>query len=235
VFLRADNVVGDVNSNGVPFVIGEGNSVSCGGMPGVSNSFASALWSIDMLFNVAAVGIDHFNFHGGGSSTESYSAFVYRNGTKDPTPVVQPLYYGLRLFAEATRDEFQIVNTTIHNTTNSMIKVHSGYTRENSVHFVIAHKDLNATDLATVTLIVPAGARDYPDAEVYRLSAPNAASEFGLNFAGQTYDNTKDGFPSGTIQPEIVPPASARVGVYRISVKPISAVLVRVRLGSTIL
>lgn len=40
----------------VPFYIGEGNSVSCGGKTGVSDVFASALWVVDILFNMAAIG-----------------------------------------------------------------------------------------------------------------------------------------------------------------------------------
>lgn len=33
-------------SGTIPVVIGEGNSASCGGMPGVSDTFAAALWVV---------------------------------------------------------------------------------------------------------------------------------------------------------------------------------------------
>ena len=33
-------------------VWGEGGSLSCNGTAGVSNSFAAALWTLDMLFEV---------------------------------------------------------------------------------------------------------------------------------------------------------------------------------------
>jgi hypothetical protein len=50
---------------GPPFVIGEGNSASCGGQNGVSNTFASALWAIDFLPALSKTGIRGMNFHGG--------------------------------------------------------------------------------------------------------------------------------------------------------------------------
>ena len=39
------------------------NSASCKGTPGVSDTFASALWALDALFNMASVGVDGVNFH----------------------------------------------------------------------------------------------------------------------------------------------------------------------------
>jgi len=36
-------------ATGVPFVIGEGNTASCGGQKGVSDTLASAIWALDFL------------------------------------------------------------------------------------------------------------------------------------------------------------------------------------------
>ncbi len=47
----------------IPFRVGEMNSASCKGTPGVSDTFASALWALDALFNMASVGVDGVNFH----------------------------------------------------------------------------------------------------------------------------------------------------------------------------
>lgn len=38
--------------------------MSCGGQKGVSDAFASALWSIDALFTFASYGVTRWNFHG---------------------------------------------------------------------------------------------------------------------------------------------------------------------------
>lgn len=50
---------------GVEFVIGEGNSVACGGMAGVSDTFAAALWVLDFLPHLSKRGVRLFNFHSG--------------------------------------------------------------------------------------------------------------------------------------------------------------------------
>lgn len=53
------------NSPGPTFVIGEGNSASCGGQSGVSDTFASTLWVMDFLPSLSKVGVRSMNFHGG--------------------------------------------------------------------------------------------------------------------------------------------------------------------------
>jgi hypothetical protein len=70
-----------VRSLGIPFYIGEGNSVSCGGMPGVSNVFGATLWAMDSLFSVASVGVGRWNFHGGPQDGGAYTAISYDNAT----------------------------------------------------------------------------------------------------------------------------------------------------------
>ncbi len=92
-------------ARGVPIAMAETNSASCGGMPGVSNAFAAALWGLDYAFTLADEGFVHVDFHssyrpGGGSSynpVDTYArqdasgGWVYRN-------VAEPLYYALYLF-----------------------------------------------------------------------------------------------------------------------------------------
>lgn len=59
------SIVASTVALGVPFYIGEGNSVvSCGGAYNISNTFAATLWSADILANMAAVGVTRWNFHG---------------------------------------------------------------------------------------------------------------------------------------------------------------------------
>jgi hypothetical protein len=82
---------------GTEFLIGEGNSVACGGFSGVSDTFLSALWALDFLSEISKVGVTHFNFHIGPRAL--YTAIAVDN---DGGMVVRPLYYGLRLFAEFT-------------------------------------------------------------------------------------------------------------------------------------
>src|SRR5207302_4190776 len=47
----------------VPLRVDEMNSVSCGGERGVSDTYATALWSLDTLFALAHAGVDGVNIH----------------------------------------------------------------------------------------------------------------------------------------------------------------------------
>ena len=91
----------------LPVAMAETNSASCGGMPGVSNAFASALWGLDYAFTLAGAGFVNVDLHtsyrpGGGSSynpvdtygrQDAAGRWTYRN-------VAEPLYYALYLFAQ---------------------------------------------------------------------------------------------------------------------------------------
>jgi hypothetical protein len=83
-------------STGIPFRLGETNSVSDDGGPGIANSYASALWVLDHLFTCAQYGTTGVIMSGGNQGT-------YSPLTDNETVVtaVNPEYYGLLLFSLA--------------------------------------------------------------------------------------------------------------------------------------
>jgi len=90
---------------GLPIAMAETNSASCGGMPGVSNAFASALWGLDYALTLAEAGYVNVDFHisyrpGGGSSYNPVDTYGRRDaaGRWQYRNVVQPLYYAMYLF-----------------------------------------------------------------------------------------------------------------------------------------
>lgn len=86
-----------VNKLGIPYRVSECNSFYNGGGPGVSNSYASSLWVIDFLFDVALGGASGVNMHGGGDSA-GYTPIADDSGA---VLGVRPEYYGLLLFSLA--------------------------------------------------------------------------------------------------------------------------------------
>jgi hypothetical protein len=78
---------------GVPAAMTETNSTVCAGTPGVSDTFASALWALDYSLLIAQQGIVNADFMGG----------TYALGCDPYTPLcpttgdltVRPIYYGL--------------------------------------------------------------------------------------------------------------------------------------------
>jgi hypothetical protein len=59
---------------GIPLVMGETNSVSCGGRSGISDTFGAALWAVDYVLLGASLGLQKIFFHLGAQS--EYSAFT---------------------------------------------------------------------------------------------------------------------------------------------------------------
>ena len=54
-----------VTQNGLTYVLGETNSVSCHGAPGVSNVAGAALWGLDYALFAGQLGIARLYFHQG--------------------------------------------------------------------------------------------------------------------------------------------------------------------------
>lgn len=50
---------------GLQYVLGETNSYSCHGAPGVSNTAGAALWALDYILYAAQIGISRVHFHDG--------------------------------------------------------------------------------------------------------------------------------------------------------------------------
>ena len=78
----------DAHAAGLPAVISEANSVSCGGVAGVSDSPAAAVWAFRLVLGALRAGFDSVRFH---SSGGDYDPFVLRGGRL----TLRPLYLGL--------------------------------------------------------------------------------------------------------------------------------------------
>src|SRR6202035_257086 len=84
---------------GIKVRLDEINSVACGGSPGVSDTFASALWALEVSFELARVGVDGVNFHTFPGA--AYQLFNFEGTGSGRTARVYPEYYGLMMFAQA--------------------------------------------------------------------------------------------------------------------------------------
>jgi hypothetical protein len=85
-----------MQESGLPFRLAETNSCYQGGKAGVSDTFASALWAADLMYQLAAAGGEGINFHGGG-----YGWYTPIAGTQENGFLARPIYYSMLLFAQA--------------------------------------------------------------------------------------------------------------------------------------
>ncbi len=68
-----ETYVGTARSQGIPLRIDEANSVSCGGVSGVSDTFGAALWASGYIGQAMAAGAAGLNLHGHPLSCTGYS------------------------------------------------------------------------------------------------------------------------------------------------------------------
>ncbi len=84
-------------SAGLPFRMDETNSVSCGGVAGISNSFASALWAAGYLPKLMGSGSVGVNMHGNVANCKGYSPICAPGPEElsDGQLQAQPKWYSL--------------------------------------------------------------------------------------------------------------------------------------------
>jgi hypothetical protein len=92
-------------TNHIPdgFRVGECNTFSDHGQPGLSDALISALWSLDFLFTSAKYGANGVNFHGGEAGMDGSTPFIF-SPIQENSGVVTgaaPLFYGMLLFSLA--------------------------------------------------------------------------------------------------------------------------------------
>jgi hypothetical protein len=209
-----------VHNSGKKLRIGEMNSLSNGGQPGVSNAFASALWGVDIMFEFAAAGADGVNWHTGNGG--GYGLFEF-NTISDPSTglnkyalvQVRPLFYGLQLFEEATTSSGALLSVNL--TTQANLKVWALKGEDGHVRIVVINKD--ATNAGPVKLTIPA----YFTGTVVRLLAPSLNSETNVTLGGQTYDGSPDGKMSGEATTESI---TAQDGSFTLTMPALSGALV---------
>jgi hypothetical protein len=187
-------------AHGLPIAMAETNSASCGGMPGVSNAFASALWGLDYAFNLAVDGFVHVDFHtsyrpGGGSSYNPIDTYGQRDaaGHWQYRNVAEPLYYGLYLFSRDAAGR-RLLPTAVESGANVR-----GYAVRGCATCAVNVFVLNKDTSAAGTVRVRPGRR-MGAATLLLLEAPSLGSlASDVRYGGRQFDSRGDlGVPART-------------------------------------
>lgn len=129
---------------GVPFRMSECNSFYNGGASGVSDSYASALWVIDYLFNCAQGGASGVNFHGGGGGP-GYTPIANSGAT---VVGARPEYHGMLLFTLAGQGS--LLPTQI--TAGPLNATAYAVSAQNGLNLIIVNKDATQNLKAAISL-----------------------------------------------------------------------------------
>jgi hypothetical protein len=210
--------VATTHKHGIPFRMGEMNSLSNGGEKGISDAFESALWAVDTMFEYANVGVDGVNWHtgnGGPYATFEFKIQSNQGQTSYELNSVRPLYYGLLLFQEASGNGAHLLPVDL--STKANLKAWATLDTSGTLRAVVINKDESMSGTVNITL------SGYSHAQIYRLTAPTYQSTSGVTFAGQTFDGSKDGVIQGA---QTIESIDVSDGIFQIPMPITSAALV---------
>jgi hypothetical protein len=161
--------------SGLPFRLTEINSVTCGGVPGISDTFATALWAPDALFELMKAGVDGANVH-----VRAY-AFNAAFALKQSGFHARPLLYGLILFTRTIGPGARLVPLHLRTPSTHNLKAWGVRLRNGRLHVLLLDKGPRPV---SVRLNLRAGGT----ASVERLTAPSVRAQFGVTLGGQRLD-----------------------------------------------
>lgn len=187
--------------------ISECASYSAGGVPGVSDAYGAALWSLDFMFTVALNGGQGVNFHGGGRSPYSPLRDRHMVVTR-----VGPEFYGLKIFSLLPPGN--VIPATVTRAANLNFTAYGVRRADGAISAVLNNKDTSKTVVVTVNL-GPGVTR----AQLIELTGPSLYSTRGFTLGGAAIN--PDGSWNGGVQAVL----TATNGQLTVYVPPISAIL----------
>jgi hypothetical protein len=196
------------------FRLTEFNSVTCGGKPGVSDTFATALWAPDALFTAMRAGANGANLHIRPNAVNGAFA-VNQRGL-----VTRPLLYGLLMFTRTLGPQAQLVKVHLAAPRSVDLSGWAVRVKNGILHVLLIDKSSRSV---RVDLRLPATA----PASIQRLLAPSPYSRSGVTLNGQQLNYA--GQWTGRPQTRII---TRFARGYFVTVAGRSAALVSVRLGA---
>ena len=211
------DVVGAVavaHAAGLKFRLTEFNSVTCGGKPGVSDTFATALWAPDALFTAMRTGVDGANLHVRANAINA--AFTITRGGL----VARPLLYGLMLFNQTLGPQARLVRLQLSAPRSLNVSAWAVQVRGGILHVLLIDKSNRAVRF---DLHLPAGG----PASVQRLIAPSPYARGGVTLDGRHLNYEARWI--GAARTETISPGLR--GGYEVTLARRSAALIGVRIG----
>lgn len=162
----------------VPYRICETNSCFGGGKPGVSDTFASALWGLDFLFTLAAANAGGVNLETGVNQLGFISSYSPIGDDEHGNYSARPLYYAMLAFSLASRGRRVDVQ---YDAGNLNVKAYAVVSEDKHLSVTLINKE--ASRDAEVRI---AGAGVFAGGSLLRLAAPSLESKGEVTLGGST-------------------------------------------------
>ncbi|KAH9483671.1 hypothetical protein JR316_0003141 [Psilocybe cubensis] len=193
------------NPNGQPVILSEFNSAACGGIAGISDTFAvGSLWTIDYSLQLASVGYSAAYIHTRERGV-TYNLFTPPEGPNGGPGAwtTNPPYYGLLVTAEALRSENGsiVVDLDISGSKSKTDVAVSGYAVYDAVSKTVQqlvffnYANVSSSDGSSQSFSVPSGtfAKGQGGVQVKYLVGDSMAEKVNIGWGGQTLATAGDG------------------------------------------
>ncbi|KAG1730932.1 glycoside hydrolase family 79 protein [Suillus paluster] len=205
-------------ANGLNYILGETNSMSCHGAPDVSNTAGAALWLLDYSLYATQIGISRIHFHEGiGYKYNLIQPVTLNYSILDGSPIaplaphIQPPYYAAIIAAEAigTSGTTQAVEIVIdENDVSGYAFYENGVLSKavliNTIAYFVGAGERNSTH---IDFSFTGSGNTAKEMSVKTLKIGYATDTTNLTWGGQTYE-TSDGRVSGHLTVDILPVSS---------------------------
>jgi hypothetical protein len=209
--------IAQAHSRGLSFRVDELNAVTCAGTPGVSDTFASALWALDALSAMVRAGVDGVNVHTWRGSAGKLFGFSRVKGEWSSS--VRPEYYGLLMFAQAAPRGSRPIQTTQSN--GGQVQAWATLAPDQTIRLLLINESL--TQGRPVLVDAPGANRR---AQLESLQAPSANATSGVTLACQSFGaQTTTGMLAGAACPRTLTPSA---GHYAVALPAASAALLTI-------
>jgi hypothetical protein len=205
-------------SNGVALRIDEANTVSCGGVADISDTFASTLWATGYITQAMAIGASGVNLQGNPGNCEGYTPVCAPTAAAAGLGYLraQPEWYALLLTRSLVG--YRPLPTTISATGSPDVVAAAFEGHDRSLKVVLA--DDEPPGAAPLELRLGVGQGMGP-ANVMRLVAPSPSATAGVRLAGRAVSADGSWRPTRSVESE-----SSGSGVVSLEVPPSSGALV---------
>jgi hypothetical protein len=169
-------------SSGIPWRLCEMNSFSGGGLPGVSDTFIGALWTLNILLLLAAKGCAGVNVETGVNQLGFVSSYspIQDDGRGANSAGVP--YYGMLAFKAAFSGCNQILPLEPSNLDERISAYALGAAGK--------PRSLVVVNMSTVDAVFSVESFGFKHASVLRLTAPSPDSKSGVKFGNSAVDST---------------------------------------------
>lgn len=201
----------------IPVWLDETNNISCGGQPGVSDSYSTALWALDLLTRTLKSPFVGDAFHGFLQKPTGYSPIVAATPADLALGAltVRPEWYALLLARAVEGDRPLPVKVS---PAGLNVAVWAGLTPSGKLHLIIDNEQPHGSRPLLIQFDSTTVGRW---ASILRLDGPTLTATSGVTLGGSSVSS------NGSWQPKLsLPRANFSSGVLSVVVAPSSAALV---------